>query len=281
MKSHTIVGKLEILNLVCDSFLVSKNRKIRVWLPSSYSAKSKQKYDVIYMFDAQNLFDKATSFVEEWEIDESITYLEQTKHIKPSIVVGLDNSKDRLSEYLPRFSNIAIGDLAYKSDKTFSFLINQVIPLIESKYNVNKTKKSRSIGGSSMGGLMALEAGIKYSNIFNNIYAFSPAFPIYKYGLSEEKPAYLGTNDESAFNYVIKQYTSKELLNKVNIFITAGGQGIEKNYSKYPPSFVNKLVKAGYDQSKLKYKVDKKYEHNEIMWNEFFYEAYQFFKSIK
>lgn len=281
MKSHTIVGKLEIINIVCDSFLVNKNRKIRVWLPSSYSFNSKKKYDVIYMFDAQNLFDNATSFVKEWEIDESITYLEKEKKIRPSIVVGLDNSKDRLSEYLPRFSNYAIGDLAYKGDKTLDFLVNQVIPLIEEKYNVNKVKESRSIGGSSMGGLMALYAGIKYKDVFNNIYAFSPAFPIFKYGLKEYKPSFQALNNDSAFNYVLKEYVSKEMLNKHNIVISAGGINIEKNYTKYPIKFCDYLIKNGYDPAKLKCIINKKYDHNEIMWDEFFYIAYQFFNDIK
>ncbi len=279
MKSHTIVGKLEILNIVCDSFLVNKNRKIRVWLPLSYSKNSKQKYDVIYMFDAQNLFDNATSFVGEWEIDETITYLEKEKNIRPSIVVGLDNSKDRLSEYLPRFSNYAIGDLAYKGDMTLDFLVNQVIPLIESKYNVYTSKESRSIGGSSMGGLMSLYAGIKYKDVFNNIYAFSPAFPIFKYGLREYKPAFQALNNDLAFKYVLNQYTSSKMLNQHNIFITAGGKNLEKNYSKYPPQFVKFLVSKGYDPTRLVSLVEKEYDHNEIMWDKFFYFAYQFFKS--
>ncbi|NRA93005.1 MAG: hypothetical protein HRU26_10050 [Psychroserpens sp.] len=58
-------------------------KTIWLYLPKDYQ-ESKDDYSVIYMFDAQNLFDANASFVGEWEIDE---YLDQN-NLQKVIVVG-------------------------------------------------------------------------------------------------------------------------------------------------------------------------------------------------
>jgi predicted alpha/beta superfamily hydrolase len=50
------------------------NKKIWIYLPKSY-ANSKKKYPVIYMHDAQNLFDATTSYAGEWNVDETLDNL--------------------------------------------------------------------------------------------------------------------------------------------------------------------------------------------------------------
>jgi len=275
-QNHSVIGKIHISHIKYESFLVNKNRTIRVWTPFSYNPKSSKKYNVIYMFDGQNLFDKYTSFAnKEWEIDETLTYLEESEHIQPSIVVGLDNSEDRLSEYLPRFSNIAIGNLAYKGEETLSFLIEKVIPYIEAHYNVKKNRNSRSICGSSMGGLMSLQAGILYPHIFKNIYSLSPAFAIFKYGLSEHAPAFQGTNNEEAFEYVINHYSKQNMINNFKLCFCAGGKGIEKNYTKYPTLAKTLLTQNGWDEKNIYTYIDKKEIHSEDLWAQAFYYMYK------
>ena len=48
---------------------LNTQKKIWVYLPKDYQ-NSKKSYSVIYMHDAQNLFDAETSYVGEWKIDE-------------------------------------------------------------------------------------------------------------------------------------------------------------------------------------------------------------------
>ncbi|MGO4819242.1 alpha/beta hydrolase-fold protein [Flavobacterium sp. W22_SRS_FP1] len=47
------------------------SKKIWVYLPKNYSSSNK-KYSVIYMHDAQNLFDANTSYAGEWNVDEKL-----------------------------------------------------------------------------------------------------------------------------------------------------------------------------------------------------------------
>lgn len=277
-KNNSLKGKLDIIKIPYEEFLVSEKRTVRIYLPKSYRKNDSTTYDVIYMFDGQNLFDVQTAtYYKEWKIDETISELEN-ENIKPSIVVGIDSSKDRLSEYLPRFSNIAIGNLAYKGDITLSFLIDKVIPYVESHYKVKKTRNFRSIGGSSMGGLMALYASILYPNKFRYIYAFSCAFPIFKYGLTETPPSKNGLNNDDALTYVIDKLTDSKHLNKFKIALCAGGKGIEKYYTKYPNLLKKGLVNKNYNPEDILVYIDKNYEHDEYQWADFFKKAYKEFK---
>ena len=50
------------------------SHKAWLYLPPNY-AESEENYPVIYMHDAQNLFDDITSFVGEWGIDETLNKL--------------------------------------------------------------------------------------------------------------------------------------------------------------------------------------------------------------
>ncbi len=60
-------------------------KKIWVYLPLNYE-KSNKKYPVIYMHDAQNLFDKEASFAGEWNIDETLDSLKAKV-----IVIGIEH----------------------------------------------------------------------------------------------------------------------------------------------------------------------------------------------
>lgn len=280
--THTVVGHLHIIKIRNDDFLVSKNRIVRIWTPKSYNPHAKVPYNVIYMFDGSNLFDEATSFVGEWHIDETISECEKSKHIRPSIVVGIDSSSDRMSEYLPRFSNIAISEFAYKGDTTFKYLIDQVIPYVEANYNVGKNRKYRSIGGSSMGGLMALEGGIEYGDIFSKVYAFSPAFTVFKYGANEEPPVKYGLGNNNAISYVLKELLKPSNINRIKLcFSSGGGEGFEGECFKNTKKMVKTLADGGWSQDNLRNFVDYNLEHNEYQWSLAFADCYPFMDAKK
>src|SRR5688572_21409124 len=95
---HTISGEMRILPAVYSSQL-DNHRDVLVYLPPSY-ADGDKRYPVIYMHDGQNLFDRATSFVGEWQVDETMETL--AAEGKEAIVVGLHNlDNERIHEYAP------------------------------------------------------------------------------------------------------------------------------------------------------------------------------------
>src|SRR4051794_40550032 len=73
MIEHTIVGTVRVLDQIHSPEL-GNQRDILVYLPPGYDA-SRQRYPVIYMHDGQNLFDQATSYNDEWQVDETMEAL--------------------------------------------------------------------------------------------------------------------------------------------------------------------------------------------------------------
>ena len=77
-------------------------RDVLVWLPEDYSPE--QRYGVLYMHDAQMLFDKTTSWNgQSWNIDSVAQALIDQGRVAPFLVVGINNNEaTRLYDYVPR-----------------------------------------------------------------------------------------------------------------------------------------------------------------------------------
>ena len=75
------------------------NKKIWVYLPKNYST-SQKKYPVIYMHDAQNLFDAETSYSGEWNVDEKLDSINAQV-----IVIGIEHGNDKRMEELTPYKN--------------------------------------------------------------------------------------------------------------------------------------------------------------------------------
>ena len=143
------------------------SKKIWLYLPKNYST-SKKKYPVIYMHDAQNVFDAKTSFVGEWNVDEKLDSLNAQV-----IVVGIENTDKRMEELTP-YPHPKYG--GGKADQYLDFIVTTLKPEIDKKYRTKTDAKHTSIMGSSLGGLASFYAILKYPNVFGNAGVFSPAF---------------------------------------------------------------------------------------------------------
>src|SRR5947208_11905887 len=98
MSEHPIVGNVQIIPDVWSPQL-DNQRDILVYLPPEYD-RTDARYPVIYMHDGQNLFDQATSFGYEWQVDETMEALSLAGF--PAIVVGIPNQgEQRIDEYSP------------------------------------------------------------------------------------------------------------------------------------------------------------------------------------
>jgi predicted alpha/beta superfamily hydrolase len=142
-------------------------RDIIVALPPSYDPANRA-YPLVVMHDGQNLFDPDTSYVGAWGL---IGVLRDLAAVGiEMIVAGVANTGPfRKYEYSPfRDPKHGGGD----GDRYLTFVIDQVLPRVESEFRVNG---SRSIAGSSMGGLVSLYALWKHPDIFDAAAALSPS----------------------------------------------------------------------------------------------------------
>lgn len=136
-------------------------------MPKDYTASTK-KYPVIYMHDAQNLFDAKTSFVGEWNIDEKLDSLNAQV-----IVVGIETTDKRMEELTP-YKNLKHG--GGNADSYLDFIVKTLKPEIDSKYRTKTNARNTMMIGSSLGGLTSFYALLKYPNVFGKAGIFSPAF---------------------------------------------------------------------------------------------------------
>lgn len=152
-------------------------KKIWVYLPKNYST-STRKYPVIYMHDAQNLFDAATSFAGEWNVDETLDSISAQV-----IVIGIEHGGDKRIEELTPFKNTKYG--GGKADAYLDFIVATLKPKIDATYRTKTNSKNTAIIGSSLGGLVSFYAALKYPKVFGKVGCFSPAFWFNRIELNE------------------------------------------------------------------------------------------------
>lgn len=159
-------GSITTFSLEAPQLQTSK--KIWLYLPQNYDA-SKKKYPVIYMHDAQNLFDDKTAFAGEWRIDETLDSLKANV-----IIIGIEHGNEKRLEELTPFPNDKYG--GGKADAYLDFIVNTLKPHMDLNYRTKSGKMNTAIAGSSLGGLVSYYAVLKYPNIFGKAAIFSPSF---------------------------------------------------------------------------------------------------------
>lgn len=143
-------------------------KKIWVYLPKGYET-SAQKYPVIYMHDAQNLFDSQTSYVGEWNVDETLDSLNAKV-----IVIGIEHGGEKRIDELTPFKHEKYG--GGQANAYLDFIVNTLKPKIDATYRTKTNAKNTAMIGSSLGGLVSFYAAVKYPEVFGKIGCFSPAF---------------------------------------------------------------------------------------------------------
>lgn len=165
------------VQIIPDSALPVQLRRgvgLRLYLPRGYSADT-QHYPVMYFFDGQSLFDDAVLQGPEWRIDEVLDSLGRLGELVP-IVVGIDAGPYRQRAYQPFLLPQPAADTLQNGRNTLSWLAQELKPWVDSTFRTNSDVASTSIGGASLGGLMAYVGMMRYPETFGKAYAFSPSF---------------------------------------------------------------------------------------------------------
>ncbi len=228
-------------------------KKIWVYLPKMYQ-NSKKAYSVIYMHDAQNLFDAQTSYVGEWKVDE---YLDSISN-NETIIIGIEHGNEKRLDELTPFPNETDG--GGKGELYLDFIINTLKPHIDTTYRTKTDAKHTSIIGSSLGGLLSFYAVVKYPETFGNAGVFSPSFwyskDIYEFTESAKIP------ESSKFYFLVGSEEGETLEDAAHMVLDQQKMVIlllEKDVK--PEQIVNRIVEGG--------------KHNEAFWSKYFHEAYQ------
>ncbi|MDD5792004.1 MAG: alpha/beta hydrolase-fold protein [Erysipelotrichaceae bacterium] len=154
-------------------------RTLHIYLPDDRSVD--ERFPVLYMFDGHNLFnDSDATYGTSWGLKD---YLDKAK--TRLMVVGLEcnhEGNERLSEFTPYdFYEDEWGIVRQKGRPLLEWMIHDLKDFIDKNYPTLPFRETTYIGGSSMGGTMALYAVMIHSIYYSKAICVSPhIYPMYK-----------------------------------------------------------------------------------------------------
>lgn len=152
----------EIMVEFQSSFL-EEVRPIYVRLPADYNESEEKKYPTLYVLNSKDYFDWSSYIVE----------LQASKNaIEDMVIVGLPHIGNYYDDNYP-FAESDSLESSLKAINHSSYIREEVIPYIESKYNVNQ---GRVIIGHSLAGLFVSHLYTEFPDSFSTFVALSPSF---------------------------------------------------------------------------------------------------------
>ncbi|XXF76189.1 alpha/beta hydrolase-fold protein [Myxococcaceae bacterium GXIMD 01537] len=151
-----------------------RSRTVRIYTPHAYDEAPGERFPVLYMQDGQNVFAHPESALfDTWCANVTMEHLVAKGHMEPWLIVAVDSSHERLSEYAPwdePRSHVTARGNAY-----VRFLVETLKPYVERTYRTRRGPQWTGLMGSSMGGLMSLYAGWKHPELFGRMGGLSPS----------------------------------------------------------------------------------------------------------
>lgn len=226
--AETIVAESQVTALRLAMPQLGHKQRIWIYLPANYHQTSNERYPVLYMQDGQDLFETSDrSFPDpyllesvrrqlreligwygSWRIEQSLDHLVSTRQLDALIVVGVSSDGvDRTTQYSPWAWD---GASTPEGEAYVAFLVDTLKPYIDRHYRTLSGRDHTAIAGSSLGGLIALYAGLKHQETFSRVAALSPLLtpqalgaPLVSYALQRGKShpmriyVDLGTSEQS------------------------------------------------------------------------------------
>lgn len=271
---HVSAGTIVDLGVLKSKY--ANPRRVVVWLPPGYKQHG-PKYAVLYMHDGQNLFDKATAgYGMEWEIDEHLSQLIAEKKVRPTIVVGIWNTPKRLQEYVPSkaFNGLppeyrekvrALYGGDPLSDGYLKFIVRELRPLIDKRFNVKTDRANTVVMGSSMGSLISLYAIDEYPQIFGGAGMMSTHWPLF---MTPDGKS-VGDAEYEVVSSAFERYLAPSLPDPRThkLYFDHGSETLDAIYKRYQDRVDAVVARRGYKQGvNWLTRSFPGQKHNEISW---------------
>jgi predicted alpha/beta superfamily hydrolase len=268
--------------------LDGRARTVRVYLPAGYDG-SDERYPVLYLQDAQQLFTPGP--FGDWLVDETLDSLHAREGFRGMIVVGIDNSAHRWEEYSP-WVNRHMHDWmptdwsgpvqGGEGDAYLAFVANTLKPATDARYRTLSDREHTGIGGSSMGAVIAMYAGLRRPDLFGKVMAMSTAV-----WFAEEGGPWLSRN------HLVELVRTGPVPTNVRFYVDVGtaersrdtdpdvsdAEGGKVSYPRAYREGSDALVRAlragGVPDSNIRYLVVPGAVHNESAWSRRFGRAVQ------
>lgn len=147
------------------SAILGRAHRLRVYLPPGYDENTLTEYPVVFMQDGQNLFFPAEAFMgAEWSVDETSDTLRSMRAVEDFVIVGI-HSDDRMRDYTEP------GCEPYAQS-----LAEEIVPEVQRRLRVGHHRRSRSVWGSSLGGVVSFFTVWQHPDVFGTAVCMSSTF---------------------------------------------------------------------------------------------------------
>ena len=164
-------------------------QRLTIWLPPGYDGDTRR-YPVVYMHDAQNLFDPARSgFNKVWAADKAMLAAMGTGKVAPHIIVGIwAPGAARYRQYLPHDAYLAapagvraqmdaMAGGPVVSAAYLEWIAGPLKQWVDANWRTRTGRDDTAIVGSSMGGLMSCYAFLERPMVFGRAACVSAHWP--------------------------------------------------------------------------------------------------------
>lgn len=164
-------------------------QRLTIWLPPGYDDTA-TRYRVLYMHDAQNLFDPALSnFNKVWAADAAMLSHADQSGEDSWIIVGIwSPGADSYRQYLPLPAYQQAGETlrdamddyaqgAVVSHHYLKWIANTLKPWFDGAFRTRPEPDNTAIIGSNMGGLISLYAFLEHPETFGRAGCVSTHWP--------------------------------------------------------------------------------------------------------
>lgn len=249
--SSPLVATGKLIHAELDSRREGLRRRLRIYLPAAYEQEPGRRFPVLYMHDAQNLFDHPTSAVApSWGADAALERLLGEGALPPWLVVAVEHrGVERIGDYTPwpepRYRGEPRG-LRYGE-----FFAEELVPHIDHRLRTIPAASQRAIAGSSLGGLMALFLGWRYPDTFQRIGALSPS---------------VMWGGRRLFRAWSQPHPDTRLYLDVGARERFDFDGLSLDYGVDVRAFYDHLCALGYPEERLRFLADPLGDHSEAAW---------------
>ena len=209
-----------IAEIISEEFYIpqlDRYRKIWALLPYDYYVSNKS-YPVLYLQDAQNLFNEGSGYG-NWEIDKKLSILSEYGRGDIIIIAIEHGSEERIKEYIFDNDNIANGS---EGKKYIRFITDTLKPFVDEHYRTKKDRDNTGIGGSSLGALISIYSGFLYPEVYSKLLIFSPSlwvepnnnFPMMSFRVPFKTKIYLYGGGQEGSKMVKRIHVFEEYLKK-------------------------------------------------------------------
>ncbi len=163
------------MSLITEAFysrILKKEMKLAIYSPDSFGNIA---LPVLYFLHGRT---GNETILQRLEIDKTADILIEKDEMKPLIIVcpNLDNSRGINSSETYQEVDGKYG-VVHKG-RYEDYLLNEIIPFVDSKFQTIRDRSARYIGGISSGGYTAVSIGLRHQELFSKIGGHMPAIDL-------------------------------------------------------------------------------------------------------